>query len=69
MATKMYNDQRWIDINRYGLVNGQTNLTFDGVNTVTVTPISTQWVYYRAGTRCIITGAKSVVLPGTPVTT
>lgn len=36
--------------------------------TFTLTPIGTTWSYYRNSVKYIITGAKSVTLPGTPPT-
>lgn len=68
-AVKSYVDQRWVDVNRYGFVPNETTLAFNGSNTVTVTPVSSTWTYYRAGIRYTITGAKSVVIPWTPITT
>ncbi len=68
-AVKTYVDQRRIDVNRYGFVPWQTNLTFDWTNTVTVTPISSTRSYYRAWLKYTITWAKSIVIPWSPLAT
>lgn len=58
-----------VDSNRYWFVPWQTTLSFDGTNTVTITPTGTTWQYYRAGLKYTITGAKSVVITWSPLAT
>jgi len=71
-AIKTFSLQPWVDINRDGFLNQtDTTISFDGTNTFTIAPTSpaTTWSYYRAGVKYTITGSKTCVLPGSPVTT
>jgi len=57
-----------IDINRQGIVTRtETTISFDGTNTFTITPTATTWSYYRLGIKYTISGAKTVIIPGTPI--
>jgi len=57
-----------VDINRQGIVSRtETTIAFDGTNTFTITPTATTWSYYRLGIKYTITGAKSVVITGSPI--
>ena len=65
-----YSDRQFVDIKRLGFINQtETTIAFDGVNTFTLGDAGAGWSYYRAGIKYTIGGDKTVVLPGTPVTT
>jgi hypothetical protein len=58
------------DHNVYGFTSlTDTQLTFDGTNTVTLSALNTSWSYYRTGIRHTVTGNKSCIITGTPLTT
>ena len=59
---------QFADIKRQGVVDrAETTFSFNGTNTFTLTPTGTTWSYYRAGLKYTITGAKTVVIPGSPI--
>ena len=65
-----YSDRQFVDTNRRGFINQtETTIAFDGINTFTLTDAGSGWAYYRAGIKYTIGGNKTVVLPGSPVTT
>ena len=56
------------EIGRHGVTSrDETTISFDGVNTFTITPTISEWSYYRDGLKYMVTGTKSVVIPGTPI--
>ena len=60
-ATPTLAKQLGIDINRYGFLSrAETNLSFDGTDTITLADKGSGWSYYRAGVKCTITGNKTV---------
>lgn len=60
---------QYAEINRQGFLNWtETSVSFDGVNTFTLTDTGSGWSYYRLGTKYTFTGNKSIVLTGIPVT-
>lgn len=60
----------WIDIDRNGFLNQtETTISFDGTSVFTLAPVGSTWTYYRAGVKYVISGSKTVTLPGIPVTT
>lgn len=55
--------QNFIDINRYGFLNNtETNISFDGTDTFTLTDKGSGWSYYRGGIKYTISGNKTKVL-------
>lgn len=52
-----------VDINRYGFLNRtETTISFDNIDTFTLTSIGANWSYYRTGVRYTITGNKTIQL-------
>ena len=55
------------NIKRYGFVDrSETSISFDGVNTFTLTDNGSGWSYFRNGRMFTITGNKTVNLTSTP---
>lgn len=73
ISTTAYTDraaeQFQLDIQRFGFaITTETTLAFDGTNTFTLAPTGSTWTYYRFGKKLTITGSKTSVLAGSPVT-
>ena len=58
----------WASVNLYGFENmTATSISFNDSNyTFTITDGGSGWNYFRSGTKCSISGNKTVVLSGTP---
>jgi hypothetical protein len=55
------------DIKRAGFVDrAQTSISFDGVNTFTLTATGSRWYYYIAGDKVTVSGNKTVTLTASP---
>ena len=68
LSGSVFTKNDFADIKRQGITDrAETTIAFDGTNTFTITPTATQWSYYRSGYKYTVTGAKSVVITGSPI--
>lgn len=68
LSSSVFTKNDFSDIGRQGITNrAETTVNFDGTNTFTITPTATQWSYFRSGFKYTVTGAKTVVIPGSPI--